>query len=234
MLQIEGTSHQEYDNSLANLQSARADSAFCQTQIAKTQVRAPFAGVIGIRTVSPGSYITPAVTVARIQQINPIKIDFTLPEKYSTLLKAGDPITFKCEGIASTFHGKVLVKDPQVDLASRSIRFRAVSTNPQGVLLPGAFARVEISLKETGKSLFVPTEAIVPVLKGKKLFVVKNGVAEEKLVETGLRTEEFIQIVSDNLKQGDSVVVNGNFQLKQGSAVKIAGKKKPAVASSAQ
>lgn len=220
LLKVGGISQQEYDIVLANKNALRADSAYYQAQIAKTEVRAPFTGVVGIRNVSLGSYITSSFTVAQLQQIDQVKIDFSLPEKYSSLLKVGDAISFRTEGVASVFSGKVIVKDPQVDLNSRSIHYRALSGNPQGALSPGAFARVEIILKDQSNSHFIPTEAVVPVLKGKKVFIVKNGLAEERMIETGLRTEDNIQIVA-GLLQGDSVVINGNFQLKNNAPVEV-------------
>lgn len=228
LLEIEGTSQQEFDNALANLNALKADSEFLHTQLEKTRLLAPFDGVIGIRNVSLGSYITPAFVVARIQQIHPIKIDFNLPEKYTGLLKVGDLVQFTTEGLNKPFTAKVLVKDPQVEVSSRSIRYRAVCPNPQGVLLPGTYARVAVELQSDTKNnnLFVPTEAIVPILDGKKIFVIKDGLAEERKVETGLRTEEFVQITSNNLQVGDSVVVTGNSQLKNGGKVKVSGGKK--------
>lgn len=220
LLQVEGSSRQEHDNAVAALQALKADSAYLQAQIAKTEIRAPFDGVIGIRSVSIGSYVTPLVAVAKIHQIKPIKIDFSLPEKYTPLLKTGDEVHFKTESSTQSFSGKIIVKDPEVDFNTRSVRYRALSNNAKEILLPGAYARVEIPLKKSSEYLFVPTEAIVPFLKGKKVFVVKDGVAEEKIVETGLRTEDHIQVLS-GLEVGDSVVVNGNYQLKKGAPVKV-------------
>lgn len=220
LLQMEGASQQEYDITLSNLQSLKADSAYLQAQIAKTELYAPFNGVISIRTVSNGSYITSATPVGKIIEIDPVKIDFSVPEKYSSLFKEGNVVDFVTESSPQHFTGKIIVKDPIIDLANRSIRYRAISRNPKRQLLPGAFVKVELALNDKSNSLFVPTEAIVPVLKGKKVFVIKEGVAEEKIVETGLRTEDHVQILS-GLSIGDSVVVNGNYQLKKGAAVKV-------------
>lgn len=143
-----------------------------------------------------------------------------MPEKYADLLRSGDPISFKIDGTANSFHGKIIVKDPKIDATNRSVRYRAISQNPKGQLLPGAFARIELSLKSKQGNVFVPTECIVPTLKGKKVYVVKNGLAAEQVVETGLRTTDKIQILS-GLSAGDSVIVTGNFQLKTGAEVKV-------------
>ncbi|MBC7451688.1 MAG: efflux RND transporter periplasmic adaptor subunit, partial [Cytophagales bacterium] len=222
LLQINGISQQDYDIIRANLYSLKADSAFHQAQITKTEIRAPFDGVIGIRNVSLGSYLTPAITVAQIHQIDPVKIDFTLPEKYSSLFKEGENIHFKTEGSVTDYTAKIFVKDPKVDINSRSVRYRARVNNQDKQLSPGAFVRIELSLHDNRSALFVTTEAVIPVLKGKKVYVIKDGLAEERMVETGLRTEDHVQILS-GLVAGDSVAVNGNFQLKQGSSVKVVG-----------
>lgn len=218
-------SQEEYDITLAKYNSLKADSAYYQAEIAKTEVHAPFTGVLGIRKVSIGAYITPAMVIASIYQTNPIKVEFSLPEKYASIFKGGDTISFHTDGSNKNFTGKITVKDPQVDLASRSVHYIAISANPEEELLPGAFVRVELLLTNKSSTLFVPTEAIIPVLKGKKVFVVKDGLAEEKYVETGLRTEDHIQILS-GLAVGDSVIINGNYQLKKGAKVKVLSDKK--------
>ncbi|HET6225311.1 MAG TPA: efflux RND transporter periplasmic adaptor subunit, partial [Bacteroidia bacterium] len=225
LIVIGGISQQEYDISLAKYNSLKADSSYYQAQIAKTEVRAPFNGILGIRRVSIGSYITSAVTITHIYQTDPVKIDFTIPEKYSALFKVGDVIQFSTEGSSTIHEGKITVRDPQVDLESRSVHYLAVTRNPNALLLPGAFARVQLLLKNNTNAFFVPTESIVPVLNGTKVYLIKNGKAEEQLVKTGLRTEDYVQVLS-GLSPGDSIVVSGNFQLKQGARLKIITDKK--------
>lgn len=225
LVQINGISRQEHESTLSDLLSLKADSLYLQTQIAKTELYAPFNGTIGVRNISVGSYITPALAIANIRQLNPVKIEFSLPEKYSTLFNQGDKITFKKEGLPEILTATINVKDPFVDVDSRSVRYRALTSNPKGLLFPGGFVRVELLVKNNAQSLFVPTESIVPVVRGKKVFVIENNIAKEKMVETGIRTEDHIQVLS-GLKAGDSVVVNGNFQLKEGSAVKVSKAKK--------
>lgn len=220
VLQAEGISRQEYETTLSNLLSLRADSAYMQAQIAKTELYAPFSGIIGIRSVSQGSYITSAQMVATIYQTDPVKIEFSLPEKYAGLFKLGSPVSFEMEGQAQCYKGVIAVKDPFIDLSTRSARFRAVSRNPNGALLPGAFVRVELALNSQPGALFIPTEAVVPVAKGKKVFIVKKGSAEEAFIETGIRTEDYVQVLS-GLANGDSVVVTGNLLLKKGAPVKV-------------
>jgi membrane fusion protein (multidrug efflux system) len=120
---------------------------------------------------------------------------------------------------------KIAAIDPAIDQATRTLRVRATASNKKQAVLPGAFARINFLLDHTESALMVPTESLIPVLKGKKVFVVKKGVAQEVMVETGLRTEESIQVIS-GLQEGDTVVTKGTMQVKPGSQVKISGTKK--------
>jgi membrane fusion protein (multidrug efflux system) len=221
LLAVNGISKEEYESALSNLLSLKADSAYIQTQISKTELYAPFNGVIGIRNVSLGSYITPATIAAVIHQVDPVKVEFSLPERYAPLFKIGDKISYKTEGYENTYDGKITVLDPIVDITSGNVRYHALSRNSSGELLPGSFARIELLLEEDKDAVFVPTEAIVPVAKGKKVFIVNEGIAKERFVETGIRTENYLQVLS-GLQSGDSVVIKGNFQLKDKSPVKVA------------
>jgi len=224
LLQTRAISQQEYDVALASYNTFLADSAYYQAQIKKTEIRAPFTGILGIRNVSLGEYLTPSVVVAQIHQLNPIKIEFSLPEKYSSSLLPGNKIKF-VDGEGRKYLAEISIRDPAIDFNSRTVRYRATCSNASGTLFPGAFVRVEIFVEEKAESCFIPTEAILPILKGKKVFVVKNGIAEERLVETGFRTTDHIQITS-GLRKGDTVVVKGNYQLKDGNKVKIIDKRR--------
>lgn len=224
LLKIGGISQQEYDVALTNRNLLLSDSAYQQAQISKTEIHAPFDGIVGIRTVSLGSYTVPNTSITQIQQTNQMKIEFFLPEKYGALLNEQDTIRYTIDGVQETFKGIITVKDPAIDVSNRSIRYRAVSANPRRLLLSGAFARVEIPLHEKSTDVFVPTEAIVPVLKGKKVFVIKNNTAEEHLIETGFRTEQYVQVIS-GISAGDSLIVSGNVQVKNGSRVRLSKEK---------
>ncbi|MDB5273997.1 MAG: yegM [Chitinophagaceae bacterium] len=225
LLETHSVSKEEYENAVSTHAALKADSALIQAQIAKKIIHAPFDGVIGIRNVSIGSYITPDIITAVIHQVDPVKVEFSLPERYAPLFRVGDEIDFRTEGSNTLYKGKIVVQDPAVDLASGNVRYHAWSKNSKDELLPGSFAQIELLLKEDKGSVFVPTEAIVPVAKGKKVFVVQNGVAKERIVTMGVRTENYLQILS-GIEPGDSVVVKGNFQLKDDVAVKTGKKKK--------
>lgn len=220
LLKISGISQQDVDISQNKISSIKADMDYLQSQIAKTEIRAPFDGWVGLKNVSQGAYITPATVIANIQQINPVKLDFSVAERYSDQVKKGEKIIFNIEGVKKELIGEVFAVEPKIDMATRTLRVRAICPNSQGVIYPGAFARIQLALGNIENAIMIPTEAVIPDLKGKKIIRVKQGKAEFVKVETGLRTEAAIQ-VTEGLTVGDTVVTTGIMQLKPGSAVKI-------------
>jgi membrane fusion protein (multidrug efflux system) len=202
------------------LQALKADAEVLKVQIARCSITAPFNGVLGLRNISEGSYITPQQVVTSIQQLNPVKIDFSIPERYASLIKTGSLINFKIEGSTENFQGTVFAFEPGIDVSSRSLKIRARANNPSNKLKPGAFAKIELVLDKNANALMVPTQAIVPILKGQQVFISKNRKAEAIAVETGLRSESQVQILS-GLAAGDSVIITGLMGLKPGASLKI-------------
>ncbi len=220
LLEISGVSQEEYDIVLNALTTARADVENMMAQIAKTEIRAPFSGVLGLRKISVGAYVSPATLIATMQQIDPVKVDFSVPEKYMDLLKKGDKVFFSVQGLADTFTAKIYAIDPKIDLATRTIQLRALAPNKNTSIFPGAFTRVQLVLDQNKSAIMVPTESIVPVLKGQKVYLYKNGTVREQIVETGIRTSERIEVVS-GLQLGDTVIVTGVMSIRQEAPVKM-------------
>ena len=220
LLDISGISQSDYDISLNQLNSLKADEEYTRAQIAKTELRAPFSGVIGLKNVSDGSYASPAQTIAWFQQIDPVKIDFSIPEKYGAVVRKGDKIIFTSSNSKETLNGEVYAIQPRIDMATRTLQVRALSPNKEGKIIPGSFVKVQLILKEFDDAIMVPTEAVVPVMKGKNIFVYRNGIAKAQKVETGIRTDEKIQVL-DGIKSGDTVITTGIMQLRDGMPVKI-------------
>ena len=152
-----------------------------------------------------------------------MKVDFSIPEKYAGLVKAGSSIRFSLEGKPESFEAKVTAIEPKVDVNTRTVNVRAICPNKQQNILPGSFATIEINLIHVGKNILIPTEALIPVLKGYKVFVCKNGVASESRVVPGLRTKNRIEII-EGLAEGDTVITSGILSLKPGNKIQI---KKP-------
>jgi membrane fusion protein (multidrug efflux system) len=219
LLDIQGISQEEYDIALSQFNSLKSDQEYTRAQLAKTELRAPFSGVIGLKNISEGSYVSPNQTIAWLQQIDPVKIDFSIPEKYAPMIHKGDQINFSNANIDSA-KGEVYAIQPRIDIATRTLQVRAISPNKQGKIVPGSFVKVELVLSEYTDAILVPTEAIVPVLKGKNVFLARNGKAFSQKVETGIRTDTTIQ-VTNGIRTGDTVITSGLMQLRQEMPVKI-------------
>ncbi len=220
LLKVNGISQAEYEASLTQLNSLRADIELVQSQISKTVVRAPFDGTVGLKFVSEGSYVGPTTRIVSVFQLDPLKIDFFVPEKYSSLINVNDTLGFTVEGNADHFTASVIAIEPKVDVSTRTLQVRAVARNRSGKLFPGSFAQIEFSLNRTEDAVMIPTEALIPILKGQKVFVSRNGKAEEVKVETGFRTDQKIQIIK-GIAAGDTIITTGIMQLKAGSQLKI-------------
>jgi membrane fusion protein (multidrug efflux system) len=219
LLEINGVSQEEYDVVLNQLNALKADEEYTKAQIAKTELRAPFSGSIGLKNISEGSYVTPLQTIAWLQQVDPVKIDFSIPEKYGSMVSKGAQISFTTSNSNATYKGEVYAIQPRIDEATRTLQVRALSPNKEGKIIPGSFVKVELVLKEYENTIMVPTEAIVPVLKGKTVFVSRGGKAEVQNIETGIRTDSTIQVVN-GINVGDTVITSGLMQLRPGMGVK--------------
>lgn len=220
LLQKEAISQEEYDVARADFKSAQAQSQLIQAQIAKTAVRAPFSGKIGLRSISPGTYITPMILVAKLVNIGKLKITFSIPEKYASQVKTNTMLTFKVAGSDIKYSAKVYAIDPEIAIATRTLQVRAIAENKDGKLLPGTFANVELPLDIIKDAIIIPTEAIIPIQNGKKVFVTVNGLAKELMIETATRTETSVLVLS-GLKEGDTVITNGVMSLKNDDKVKV-------------
>ena len=220
LLQKEAISQEEYDVARADFKSAQAQSQLIQAQIAKTAVRAPFSGKIGLRSISPGTYITPMILVAKLVNIGKLKITFSIPEKYASQVKTNTLLTFKVAGSDIKYSAKVYAIDPEIAIATRTLQVRAIAENKDGKLLPGTFADVELPLDIIKDAIVIPTEAIIPIQNGKKVFVTVNGLAKELMIETATRTETSVLVLS-GLKEGDTVITNGVMSLKNDDKVKV-------------
>ncbi|MGE5400627.1 MAG: efflux RND transporter periplasmic adaptor subunit, partial [Ignavibacteriales bacterium] len=177
MLKREAISQEDYEAALNDLNTLEADVQLIRAQIDKTEIRAPFDGIIGLKSVSEGSYISSANRIANLQNISQVKVDFTIPEKYFGVVKSGSEIKFRVQGSDKTFIGKIYAVEPKVDPASRTLQIRAISPNTKSELYPGSFANIDILLRKIDNAILIPTEALAPDLKGQKVFVVKKGKA---------------------------------------------------------
>ncbi len=220
LLQKEAISQEEYDVARADHQSAKAQSQLILAQIEKTTVRAPFSGKIGLRSISPGTYVTPALLVAKLVNSGQLKITFSIPEKYASQVNKNGIITFKVTGSDQTYTAKIYAIEPEVEIATRTLKVRALADNKNGKLLPGTFADVQLPLDIIKDAVVIPTEAIIPVQGGKKVFIANKGMAKEVMVETATRTDASILVLS-GLKVGDTVLTSGVMSLKDEAPIVV-------------
>ncbi len=219
LLAREAISQEEYDIVLNQYNTTLSDLKLVEAQLAKTIVRAPFNGILGLRQVSEGSVIGTSDIIANFVNIDPIKIEFSIPERYANQVTAGSEIFFSNEAAQDEVIGKVYAFENQIDAATRTLKLRAESPNKGRKFLPGMFVRIRYVLGETEDAFMVPSEAIIPELQGYKVFVVgADSKAEERSVEIGTRTDTHVQILS-GLNEGDLVLTTGVLQARQGSPV---------------
>ncbi len=220
LLKKEAISKEEYDVALADLRSLQSQTQLIRAQLSKTQIRAAFSGKIGLRSVSVGEYLTPTVTIANLVNINPVKITFSIPEKYSKQVLVNTPLSFTVSGSTKTHTATIFAIEPAIDMSTRTLQLKARASNISGDLLPGSFAKIDLPLSNISNAILIPTEAIIPVLKGKKVFVSNHGKAKEVMIETGTRTEKSV-LVTSGLSVGDTVLTTGMMSLKTDAPVKI-------------
>lgn len=215
-------SQENYDFALNALNTVKADIAFLEAQIRKTEIHAPFDGIIGLKYISQGSYITPTTRIANLIDLDPIKIDFSVPEKYANNVRKGDRFTYKIVGAEKTYQGTVLAVEPKIDPGTRTLQIRGLSPNESSQILPGAFAEVDLVIRNIAQAVMVPTVALIPELQGQKVFLYQNGKATSKSVTTGIRTDTRVQIL-DGLAPGDTLITSGILQIRPGTAVRLTG-----------
>ncbi len=224
LLELKAVSQEELDIARSQLGVIRAQIELVRARLEKTGIYAPFGGRIGLRYVSPGGYISSSMLIARMQQTDPVKIEFNVPEKYNTGIKAGMEVSFTVAGIDSVFTGTVYAIEPRIDPSTRAFTVRARCQNPGGLLVPGAFAKVNIILDRIPDALVLPSDGFIPDIRGEKVMVVRNGKATTAYVTTGIRTENEVQVVQ-GINPMDTVILSGLLQIREQMSVKPVIKK---------
>jgi len=220
LLKKQAVSQEEYDQSLNDLNNLKAQEQLIQARIAKTEIRAPFSGIIGLRYVSLGDYISPSTRITTFQDINPVKIDFSVPEKYAQRVKSGDKIHFTTGDKDTVYEGTVYAVEPRIAEDTRTLQVRAIASNDSKALMPGAFAEVELILNEIDNAVMIPTESLIPESQTQKVYLQQHGKALSRDVKTGIRTEDKIQI-TEGISAGDTVITAGILNLRPGAPIEI-------------
>ncbi len=187
--------------------------------LSKTQLRAPFAGTLGLRRVSEGAWLSPTTVITTLEDLSHLKVDFTLPERYSPELKVGETFKVHVAGQARVFEGKVVAIESRVVAASRSIVVRGVLSEAPG-LRPGNFAKIELPLS-LDDALTVPAIAVTSSVEGRSVYVVdEQGVVHVVKVDVGQRDEQVVEITS-GLEPGMRVVTTNLLRMREGAKVQV-------------
>ena len=219
LLEIKGISQAEVDDALLQLESIKADIQELDVRIDFAAIRAPFSGRVGLRNVSLGSYLSAGDPVTQLVQVDPLRLEFSVPEKYANQVRSGQSVNFTLSGSDSVYQASVYATEPVISETTRALRIRARVPNRQGELIAGAFAEVNLLLDSIPDALLVPTEAVVPQLNDQIVYRVKGGKVEPIKVKLGVRLAHLLQ-VQEGLSSGDTVMVSGLLQAKEGLAVK--------------
>ena len=224
LLDINGLNQADYDVALNQVNSLKADIVYTQALIDKTVIRAPFSGEAGLRQVSPGAFVTQATVIATLQQTQQVKIDFTLPDMYSSAIKNGAAIDVEVDADTKQKAKAIIVAtEPGANTNTRNLRVRALLQ--QTKINPGAFVKVFIDAGKQRNSVRVPANCIIPDDKNNQVIVVKNGIANFVNIKTGVREANNVEVLS-GINPGDSVVVTGVLFARPKSKVKVRSVKK--------
>jgi len=220
LLKIQGISQQDVDLSELQVNNNKADIELIKVSITKTEIRAPYDGRIGLRNISPGAYVSPADIIATIRQVDQLKLEFTVPEKYSTQFRPGKIINFSIDGSTDKFSATVLASEYFIDANTRSLTVKGIVKNNNPALVPGAFAKVNLNLGQDSDALILPTQAVIPLSRGKQVILYRDGKPEFQEVTTGIRDSSYIQVLS-GLKAGDTVLISGLMAVKPNSQIQL-------------
>jgi membrane fusion protein (multidrug efflux system) len=220
LLAKDAVSREAFDQLQTDYNVILADINLLKVRIAETEVRAPFDGTIGFRFVSEGTYVQPSVKIAHLIDYSQMKLEFAIPEKYVSQQLMGKRISFNAQGYPDEFFATVYAIDYRVDEATRTIGLRARYDNRDKRLVPGMFADLVLITDEKSNAIQIPTEAVVPEMNEKRVWIYSNGKANLVPVTAGTRTETMVDILS-GIRVGDTVITSGLMQLRQNMPVRV-------------
>jgi len=220
LLDIKGISQQDYDLASLSVDNLKADIESTRISISKTEIRAPYSGQVGLRNVSLGSYLGQTDIITTLRDVNQLKLEFFVPEKYAKAISKGYVVTFRVDGGRKDHTGTVLATEGNVNATTRTLKIRAIVKGNDAELVPGVFAKVNLQLGETTKALMIPTQAVIPTARNKQVIVLRRDTTIFSIVETGIRDSAYVQINS-GLKKGDTVITTGLMAIRPSVKVKI-------------
>jgi membrane fusion protein, multidrug efflux system len=224
LLKIQGISKADYDASVLNVNNIKADIEITRAGITKTEIRAPFNGKLGLKNVSPGAFVSPSTIITSISEVNKLKLQFSVPEKYGSEIRTGQHVSFAVNGSAKTFIGDVMATETSIESNTRSLTIRALVKDKDPALIPGTFANVKMNLGNNPDAILIPNTAVVPQGRKKQVFVFKNNKAVTMDITTGTRDSANVEVLT-GLNSGDTLITSGLLFLRPGSDVRLSAAK---------
>jgi len=223
LLEKDAVSQEAYQQVTTEYDKLMADIDLVKAHIAQTELRAPFDGIIGLRLVSEGAYVTPATVIVNLTKISPLKIEFSINEYYATDVSNGTKIAFymqNTDGKEQKYNATVYAVESGIERKTHTLQARAIFPNENEAIKPGRYVSVEITKHEIKNAIVVPSEAVIPEMGKSIVYKYMGGKAESVEITQGLRTENIVQILS-GLNAGDTVITTGVMQLRSGAQVII-------------
>ncbi len=221
LLAINGISQQDYDLSALNVDNLKADIQSTEIAISKTEIRAPYEGEIGLRNISTGAFLSPADIITTLRDVRQLKLEFSVPEKYAKNIARGSQVYFRVDGGQVDHPARVIATEGNVEQTTRTLKVRALVTIKHPELVPGIFARVHLQLGKNDEAILIPTQAVIPQARNKRVILLRKDSAVFQVVETGVRDSSYVQILR-GIKPGDTVITTGLMAIRPGSKVKLA------------
>jgi membrane fusion protein, multidrug efflux system len=218
LLKVNGISLNDYEQTQLQVRVLKAEIDAQKAQIRKTEVLAPFDGIVGLRNVSIGAVVTSSTTLATFRS-NRLKLDFYVPEKYSESIRPGMEVGFTLFSGRQVHPATVMATERGIDDATRNLRVRALLSETSSSIIPGAFANISLRLGENQKAILIPTESIIPMEREKQVIIARHGAAHFVTVQTGIRKESLVEI-TEGLQPGDTLITSGILFLKEGDLLR--------------
>jgi membrane fusion protein, multidrug efflux system len=228
LIKVNGISQSDYDQAQLQVKAITADIEVINVQIGRTKIKAPFDGTVGLRNVSLGAQVSTNTALVTLREVDKLKLDFSVPEKYSSEIIPGTKVQFTLQGNDQKYDAEVLASEQGIDYSNRNLKVRAIVQTPSPSLVPGAFATVELRLKQIENALLIPNQAIIPQEKDKRVIVASNGKAKFVVVKTGIRNASRIDVLS-GINPGDTIRTTGLLFLRPGAILKYTTVKRDSI-----
>ncbi len=218
LLELDGASQQQVENATARLATLKAQMEQLRVNIELANIRAPFGGQVGLRNFSLGSYMNQGEEITTLAQIDKLKVNFNLPERYRPDISNGDVVSLRVEG--DTFPASVYAIDPIIDVNSRTLQARAILEKPEKSVMPGVFAETILPTQVLENAIVLPSQVVVPEIEAQTVYVVSNGTAQRRVVTISGRTSDMV-LITEGVQPGDTVITTGLMSVKDGSPVSL-------------